>query len=135
VTIWQSKAQLDAAYGDLADSVLTNHGTKLIFSGASDLQTLEYAARLVGDEDITRQATSIDQDHGRRTLNLSQQTVPLLPIHVLRQSRAGHALLVHGTLPPAHLQTRPYYQDRRLRARAEQTRNLRRNRIGFEAER
>jgi len=124
VTIWQSKAQLDAAYGDLADSVLTNHGTKLIFSGASDLQTLEYAARLVGDEDITRQATSIDQDHGRRTLNLSQHAVPLLPGHVLRQSRAGHALLVHGTLPPAHLQTRPYYQDRRLRARAEQTSNF-----------
>jgi type IV secretion system protein VirD4 len=123
VTIWQSKAQLDAAYGDLADSVLTNHGTKLIFSGASDLQTLEYAARLVGDEDITRQATSIDQDHGHRTLNLSQHAVPLLPGHVLRQSRAGHALLVHGTLPPAHLQTRPYYQDRRLRARAEQTRS------------
>jgi type IV secretion system protein VirD4 len=121
VTIWQSKAQLDAAYGPLADSVLTNHGTKLIFSGASDLQTLEYAARLVGDEEITRQATSIDQDHGRRTLNLSQHAVPLLPGHVLRQSRVGHALLVHGTLPPAHLQTRPYYQDRRLRARAQQT--------------
>jgi type IV secretion system protein VirD4 len=121
VTIWQSKAQLDAAYGALADSVLTNHGTKLIFSGASDLQTLEYAARLVGDEEITRQATSIDQDHGRRTLSLSQHAVPLLPGNVLRQSRAGHALLVHGTLPPAHLQTRPYYQDRRLRARAQQT--------------
>jgi type IV secretion system protein VirD4 len=123
VTIWQSKAQLDAAYGELADSVLTNHGTKLIFSGASDLQTLEYAARLVGDEDITRQATTIDRDQGRRTLNLSQQAVPLLPGHVLRQSRAGHALLVHGTLPPAHLQTRPYYQDRRLRARAQHTTN------------
>jgi type IV secretion system protein VirD4 len=121
VTIWQSKAQLDAAYGDLADSVLTNHATKLIFSGASDLQTLEYAARLVGDEEITRQGISLDHDNGRRTLNLSQQAVPLLPGHVLRQSRAGHALLVHGSLPPAHLQTRPYYQDRRLRARAQQT--------------
>ena len=33
VTIWQSKAQIDAAYGILADSVLTNHGTKIFFSG------------------------------------------------------------------------------------------------------
>jgi hypothetical protein len=32
--------------------------------------------------------------------------------------RPGHALLVHGTLPPAHIRTRPYYRDRRLAARA-----------------
>ena len=118
VTIWQSKAQLDAAYGDLADSVLTNHGTKIIFSGASDLPTLEYAARLVGDEEIVRRGTTLDQRDGHRTLNLSRQTVPLLPGHVLRQTRPGNALLVHAALPPAHLKTRPYYRDRGLRARA-----------------
>jgi type IV secretion system protein VirD4 len=118
VTIWQSKAQLDAAYGDLADSVLTNHGTKIIFSGASDLPTLEYAARLVGDEEIVRRGTTLDQRDGHRTLNLSRQVVPLLPGHVLRQTRPGNALLVHAALPPAHLRTRPYYRDRGLRARA-----------------
>ena len=118
VTIWQSKAQLDATYGPLADSVLTNHATKLIFSGVSDLPTLDYAARLVGDEEILRRATSIDQQQGRHTLNLSHQPVQLLPSHVLRQAKAGNALLVHGTLPPAHLRTRPYYQERRLRQRA-----------------
>ena len=118
VTIWQSKGQLDAAYGDLADSVLTNHGTKVIFSGASDLPTLEYAARLVGDEEIMRRGTTLDQRDGHRTLNLSSQTVPLLPGHVLRQTRPGHALLVHAAIPPAHLKTRPYYRDRELRARA-----------------
>ncbi|HXC18536.1 MAG TPA: type IV secretory system conjugative DNA transfer family protein [Acidimicrobiales bacterium] len=117
VTIWQSKAQLDATYGPLADSVLTNHATKLIFSGVSDLPTLDYAARLVGDEEIVRRATSIDQEQGRRTLNLSQQPVQLLPGHVLRQSKPGNALLVHGSLPPAHLRTCPYYQERRLRTR------------------
>ena len=52
VTIWQSKAQIDAAYGRLADSVITNHGTKIIFSGVSDPATLDYAGRLLGDEDI-----------------------------------------------------------------------------------
>ena len=118
VTIWQSKAQLDAAYGDLADSVLTNHGTKIIFSGASDLPTLEYAARLIGDEEIVRRGTTLDQRDGHRTLNLSRQTVPLLPGHVLRQTRPGNALLVHAALPPAHLKTRPYYRDRALLARA-----------------
>ena len=120
VTIWQSKAQLDAAYGTLADSVLTNHATKLIFAGVSDLPTLEYVARLVGDEDIPRAAASLDRRDGRRSITISEHRTALLPAHVLRQSRPGHALLVHGTLPPADLASRPYYRDRRLRARTNQ---------------
>jgi type IV secretion system protein VirD4 len=115
VTIWQSKAQLDSAYGDLADSVLTNHGTKLLFAGPSDLATLEYARRLLGDEEALRRGTTVDQRDGRRTITLSHQYLPLLPVHVLRQGRPGHALLVHADLPPAQLRTVPYYRDRRLR--------------------
>jgi hypothetical protein len=34
---------------------------------------------------------------------------------VLRQAPLDQALLVHGTLPPAHLHARPYYGERRLR--------------------
>jgi hypothetical protein len=30
----------------------------------------------------------------------------------------GDALLVHGTLPPAHLRTRPFFTDRELARRA-----------------
>ena len=41
-----------------------------------------------------------------------------MPAHVLRQVRPDHALLLHGTLPPAHLHARPYYRDARLRALA-----------------
>jgi type IV secretion system protein VirD4 len=119
VTIWQSKAQLDSAYGDLADSVLTNHGTKLIFSGASDLPTLEYAGRLLGDEEIVQRGTTLDQRDGHQTVNLSSHRVPLLPTHVLRQTRPGHAVLVHADLPPAHLRTSPYYRDKKLKARSE----------------
>jgi type IV secretion system protein VirD4 len=40
----------------------------------------------------------------------------LVPGHVLRQVRPGEALLIHGTLPPAHLHARPYYRERHLRA-------------------
>jgi hypothetical protein len=32
--------------------------------------------------------------------------------------RPGDALLVHGTLPPAHIRTRPYHRDPRLAERA-----------------
>jgi len=121
VTIWQSKAQIDAAYGRLADSVITNHGTKIIFSGVSDPATLEYAARLLGDEEILRRSTTLDLDSGRRSISEAVHSTRLVPAHVLRQVRPGQALLVHGTLPPAHLHSRPYFRNRRLRRIAELT--------------
>jgi type IV secretion system protein VirD4 len=114
VTIWQSKVQIEAAYGTLADSVLTNHGTKIIFSGVSDLSTLDYASRLVGDEEVRQHAVSTDMARGGRSLNESTTRVRLLPSDILRQAPPGDALLIHGTLPPAHLHARPYYRDRRL---------------------
>lgn len=119
VTIWQSKAQVDAAYGRLADSVITNHGTKIIFSGVSDPATVEYTSRLLGDEDVLRRSESIDLAGGRRSLSDSVHPTRLLPVHVLRQVAPGGALLLHGTLPPAHLHARPYYRDRHLAARAD----------------
>jgi type IV secretion system protein VirD4 len=115
VTIWQSKSQIDAAYGRLADSVITNHGTKILFSGISDLATLDFTTRLVGDEEIPRLGESIEfGGAGRRSVTESTHSTRLVPAHLLRQVRPGEALLVHGTLPPAHLHARPYYRDRRL---------------------
>ena len=45
--------------------------------------------------------------------------MPLAPADVLRQMRPGDALLIHGTLPPAQLRTRPYYAERDLASRVE----------------
>ena len=118
VTIWQSKAQIEAAYGTLADAVLTNHGTKIIFSGVSDLSTMDYASRLLGDEEVRHDALTIDTARGAHIINESTARVRLLPADILRQAPPGDALLVHGTLPPAHLHSRPYYASRRLRALA-----------------
>jgi type IV secretion system protein VirD4 len=55
---------------------------------------------------------------GRGSTQLAATHAPLAPAHALRQMRPGDALLVHGTLPPAHIRTRPYHHDRRLAARA-----------------
>jgi type IV secretion system protein VirD4 len=110
VTIWQSKAQLDAAYGRLADSVLTNHLTKVVFSGCSDPATLDYVSRLLGDEDVQHRSTSYDIGGGqRRSVSESTHREALTPFHLLRQVRPGEAVLIHGTLPPAHLQARRYW--------------------------
>ncbi|MCU1394872.1 MAG: Type secretory pathway VirD4 protein-like protein [Ilumatobacteraceae bacterium] len=113
VTIWQSKAQLDAAYGRLSDSVLTNHLTKIIFSGCSDPATLDYVSRLLGDEEVQRRSLSYDiaGGSGRRSVSESVQREALTPFHLLRQVRPGEAVLIHGTLPPAHLQARQYWTE------------------------
>ena len=42
----------------------------------------------------------------------------LVPGHVLRQQPSGSALLIHGTLPPAELQTRSQFEDPVLFERA-----------------
>ena len=117
VTIWQSKAQLDAAYGRLADSVLTNHLTKIVFAGCSDVSTLDYVTRLLGDEDVARRSTSVDiGGNGRRSVSESTQRESLSPFHLLRQVRPGEAVLLHGTLPPAHLRARRWWEEPPLTA-------------------
>jgi type IV secretion system protein VirD4 len=120
VTVWQSVAQINAAYGRLADSVLTNHGTKVIFSGVSDVATLDYATRLIGHEEVLQHALSADDASARRTVNDSTVRRELVPADVLRMVAPFQALLFHGTLRPAHLHARPYYLDRRLRRLADQ---------------
>ena len=115
VTVWQSKAQIDAAYGRLADSVLTNHGTKLFFSGVSDPATLEYASRLVGNEEVVHRSVATDVGWGRRNVTEATAQLPLVAPDVLRQVPTFEALLVHGMLRPAHLRARPYYAERALR--------------------
>jgi type IV secretion system protein VirD4 len=105
VTVWQSKAQLDHAFGANADNVLTNHRTKLILpSGLSDRSTAEYISALVGQEhvraDLHRSAQRSPQD----ARNVAT-AVPLFPADILRRMRVGEALLLHGSLPPAWLRS------------------------------
>ncbi|HEV2811111.1 MAG TPA: type IV secretory system conjugative DNA transfer family protein [Acidimicrobiales bacterium] len=115
VTAWQSIAQIEAAYGRQAPAILTNHMTKLFFPGMSDATGLDYLSQLLGDEHVaSRLGGQPNSDPHRPAIT----SVPLVPPASLRQLRAGDALMVHGTLPPAHLRIRPWYRDWRLRRRA-----------------
>ncbi|EFC81326.1 type IV secretory system conjugative DNA transfer family protein [Parafrankia sp. EUN1f] len=121
--IYQSKAQIDAAYGPKADVVISNAVTKVFFAGLSDRSTLEYAAGLLGQEHILQTSTSVDSiglggPAGRRGVSRSPTRVELLPSALLRQVAPGQALLVHNTLPPAHLFGRYWYLDEDLHALA-----------------
>jgi type IV secretion system protein VirD4 len=104
--VWQSKSQLDFIYGRQAETILTNHLTKLFFAGMSDPAGLDYATRLLGHEYVPG---VLDNRFGQYADNGYQRPapaqVPLAPANVLRQMMPGEALLLHGTLPPAHITT------------------------------
>lgn len=118
VTIWQSLAQVEAAYGRQADTILTNHLTKCFYAGLSDPASLRYVEQVLGDAEVDTRSRSASERAGSASDQYSTTRVSLAPAHALRQMRPGDALLLHGTLPPAHIRTRPYYRDGDLAWRA-----------------
>ena len=112
VTVWQDLAQVRARYGSRAPTVLNNHRAKLFLPGIADPDTLDYASRLIGDEEITVPSLTRDSTGGRSTTS-SKGPRRLLPPEDLRCLRRGEAVLVYGTLPPARLRLRPWWATRR----------------------
>jgi type IV secretion system protein VirD4 len=120
VTIWQSVAQITRAYGPAAGIVLTNHLSKVFYAGLSDEDSLGYVAKVVGDEEVeARQLSGHPTALLRSNVTDSTSRVGLVQAHCLRQMTPGDGLLVHGTLPPAHIRNRRWFDERALRARAE----------------
>src|SRR5581483_2219364 len=108
VTVWQSKAQLDTTYGKDAETVLTNHRSKLVYpSGITDLATVQYLSELVGDEhvrsDLDDRGLLSSSVHEPATGRSPSTALALLPASTLRRVSVGDALLVHGHLPPVWL--------------------------------
>lgn len=118
VTIWQSLAQIEVAYGKSADTILTNHLTKVFYAGLSDPSSIQYVDRILGEAEVDTRSHSAAERMSGGSDQFSTTRVPLTPPHVLRQMRPGDALLVHGTLPPAHVRTRPFYSTPHLAKRS-----------------
>lgn len=118
VTVWQSLAQINALYDRHAGTILTNHLSKVFYAGVSDPETKQYISALVGDDEVKTLSRTADLAGGRGSTQLSTTRLALVPAHAPRQMLPGHGLLIHGTLPPAHIRSRPYHSDRRLRTRA-----------------
>ena len=119
VSVFQDMAQINAVYGrDRAPTIVSNHRAKVILSGIADAQTLDYVARLLGDEEV-RQLSSTSGAEGRRSTTESIAYRSLAPANVLREMRPGHGLLVYGHLAPARIALRPWFRtggSRRLAA-------------------
>ncbi len=107
-------AQITAVYGrDRAPTIISNHRAKVILSGIADAPTLDYVARLLGDEEV-RQVSSTSGAEGRRSTTESVAYRSLAPANILREMRPGHGLLVYGHLAPARLELRPWFKERAL---------------------
>lgn len=118
VTIWQSLAQIEAAYSRHADTILTNHLTKVFYAGLSDPTSLRYVDQVLGNAEVETSSRSGIGSSATGQVSLSTTREALAPAHALRQMQPGDALLLHGTLPPAHVRTRPFYRDSTLASRA-----------------
>ena len=116
VTVWQDLAQVRGRYGARAPTVLNNHRAKLFLPGIADPDTLDYASRLIGDEEASHPSVTRDPT-GRRSTTSTTAPRRLLPPEALRCLPRGRAVLVYGSLPPARLQLRPWWaQGRRTLA-------------------
>lgn len=113
--VYQSLAQVTAVFDRRADTLISNVLTKVFFPGISDDQTQRYAAAQLGQEQVLSRQRSYDPRHGGRSVSESMVATDLLPAAQLRTLTPGDALLVHGSLRPMHLRSRPWYRDRRLR--------------------
>ncbi len=114
VSIFHDLSQIIERYGERAATVVNNHRAKIVLSGVSDTHTLEYASRLLGDEEIVQAAVTRDS-RGARSTTSSTTLRNLAPASVLRGIRPGEGVLVYGHLPPARLRLRPWFLERRRR--------------------
>jgi type IV secretion system protein VirD4 len=119
VTVVQDLAQMRARWGERAATIVNNHRAKLIGAGLSDTGTLDYVARLLGDEEI-RQTSATAGELGRRSTTESSTYRALAPANVIRERAPTTAVLVYGTLPPAHVRLRPWFDDHKLHRKATQ---------------
>ncbi len=109
VTVWQDMAQIKARYGPRASSIVNNHRAKLFLSGISDLDTLEYVSKVIGD--TNSKTHSFSRDHkGGHSIGHQGTTRQLAPIGSVRQVTPGSGILLYGHLPPARIGLRPWYK-------------------------
>ncbi len=118
VTVCQDLGQLASRYdGDRARTIANNHRAKILLSGVSDLATLDLISGLAGERAVHEETVTADLRDGRRTRSSAVAYRRLAPADELRRVPPGHGILVYGHLPAARIRLRPWFRDRRLRAR------------------
>ena len=114
LTLLQDLAQAHDRWGrDRAETIVNNHRARLLGAGLADERSLEWARRILGDEAIVQRSRTSGES-GRRSTTEGEHFRPLAPANVVRERRAGDALLVYGSLRPTWITLMPWF--RRARA-------------------
>src|SRR6266540_3583101 len=101
-------------YGRRATTVLNGHRAKLFLSGQADVDSLELASKLIGDQAVTHTSHTAAAD-GRASTTASVSWRRMVPLEVLRQLRPREGVLLYGHLPPARVRLRAWFRNPRLR--------------------
>jgi type IV secretion system protein VirD4 len=117
ITIFQDLSQIRSRYQDDTETIVNNSRAKLFLSGISDMQTLQLASQLIGQEQY-RQHTHQWSDNGPGGGQSTYQLRQMVPPDVARQLRPMSALMVYHYLKPAVLALRPWFRNRMLQQRA-----------------
>jgi type IV secretory pathway TraG/TraD family ATPase VirD4 len=116
MSIVQDLSQLRARYGaDRANSILNNHGCKMVLPGISDPETTEVIARLVGRGQYTD--VQVSHNNGRASRSYSLRQDQMASPDALRQLQEGTGVVLHRGKPPTIVRLRPWYADRTLSER------------------
>lgn len=113
-TIWQDRAQIHELYGQSDRTVIANHTTSLWLPGSQDLDTLTFLGNLIGDQWVASDTRSVGPD-GSVSQSRSTERIEVAPPSFLRTLDHGTAVMLHGNVPPALVDTHAYYEQRRWR--------------------
>jgi type IV secretion system protein VirD4 len=113
VTTFRHVTQMQARYGDRAETLLNNHRAKVILSGITDQATLGVLSHLLEDDTVRSLATPSAAGAAAKDGDSLRTRYPS-PGETLRRISPGQGILLYGHLPPAHLSLRPWFRDRRL---------------------
>ena len=115
MSIVQDLSQLRARYGtDKANTILNNHGCKVVLPGLSDPETADVVGKLVGRTAFTEQQVNVGAD-GRVSHSYSVRHDTMATPDALRQLSAGSAIVLHRDSPPAFVSLPYWFQRARYR--------------------
>jgi type IV secretion system protein VirD4 len=119
ITVWQSVSQIESKFGQRTGTLLANMLTKMLMAGQSDADTLEMFRKLIGEEEVAQASLSGATGGlaGHTQVQQSTTVTSMAPETIIRQMRVGDAVVIHGTLPPAHVRAIRWWEDPLFRAR------------------
>ena len=127
VTVFQDFGQINGAYGhSVGGSIINNHTSRLFFRRQTEQDTTKWIENATGSEEVDTTSSSIN-DRGTSSTRDSKR-LALLPSNVVREQPKLEALLIHGGLKPAHIQTHTWYSSKKLQALAEWPKDVDQNR-------